>query len=331
LNRHAADPRRPSSTRVPRAVTRRNNGFVLVSVLWLLALLTLVMLVLLTAVRLDVRAAGQLTRHAEAEALADGLMRLVALRLGDRDRRPLADAGLARDGTPMRCEHASAAVAIAVTDVGGLVDLNAVSPNLLAWLLRGLGVAPEKAAALAATIADFRDEDDVPSVNGAESAAYRAHGLGHGPKNAPFETVTELDQVLGMDLALLDRLRAVATVHSRQPGIDPSVVPAELLSAAAAAAASSRTNVAAASVMLGAPTAADIPSEFRIASRVRAYRVTVGVQLPVGGRFAREAVIEPGRTAPLGFWVREWTVPPPAMADVPERPAGTAQCVQVLT
>lgn len=310
---------------------RDDGGFVLVSVLWLLALLTLIMLVLLTAVRLDVRATGQLAGHAEAEALADGLMRLVALRLGDRDRRPLA-AGLARDGAVIRCEHGDAAVAIAVADVGGLVDLNAASPSLFEWLLRGLGVAPERAVALAAAIADFRDQDDVPGVNGAESAAYRAAGLGHGPKNAPFETVTELDQVLGMDLALLNRLRVMATVHSRQPGIDPNVAPPELLSAAAAAAAaSSRTNVAAASATLGAPSTTDIPSEFRVSSRARAYRVTVGVQLLGGGRFAREAVIEPERTAPLGFWVREWTLPPPAMADIPERPAGIAQCVQALT
>jgi general secretion pathway protein K len=84
---------------------------------------------------------------------------------------------------------------------------------LLEWLLRGLDVSPEKAVALAAAIVDFRDEDDVPGVNGAESAAYRAAGLAQGPKNAPFETVTELDQVLGMDLALLNRLRVVATVH----------------------------------------------------------------------------------------------------------------------
>src|SRR5262249_52658342 len=126
-------------------------------------------------------------------------------------------------------------------------------------------------------------------------------------------------------------LRVVATVHSRQPGIDPSVAPAELLSAAAAAATSSRTNVAAASATLDAPPAASIPSEFRISSRARAYRVTVGVQLPVGGRFAREAVIEPERTAPLGFWVREWTVPPPEIADVTELSTGTVQCVQALT
>ncbi len=304
---------------------RADGGFVLVSVLWLLALLTLVTLVLLTAVRLDVRATGQLSRHAEAEALADGLMRLVALRLGDRDRRPLADAGLARDGTHLICGHGDAAVAIAVTDVGGLVDLNAASASLLEWLLRGLGVAPEKAVALAAAIVDFRDVDDVPGVNGAESAAYRAAGLGHGPKNAPFETVTELDQVLGMDVALLNRLRAVATVHSRQPGIDASLAPREVLSAA-----SSRADVPAASATLGAPGRADIPSEFRIPSRGRAYRVTVGVQLPGGDRFTREALIEPERTAPLGFWVREWTIPAPAVADVSALSAGTVQCVRAL-
>jgi general secretion pathway protein K len=305
---------------------RNDRGFVLVSVLWLLALLTLVMLVLLSAVRLDVRATGQLIGHAEAEALADGLMRLVALRLGDRNGRPLADAGLAVNGTPMSCGHGDAAVAIAVTDVGGLVDLNAASARLLEWLLRGLDVAPEKATALAAAIVDFRDADDVPSVNGAESAAYRAAGLAHGPKNAPFETVTELDQVLGMDPALLDRLRAVATVHSRQPGIDASVAPSEVLSAAAAL----RTDGAAAPATLGTPAPPDIPSEFRIASRARAYRVTVGVQLPGGGRFAREAVIEPERTAPLGFWVREWTVPPPGLADAPERSPEAVPCVGAL-
>jgi len=327
MSQRAADRRGTRKTRAERAAAGADGGFILVSVLWLLALLTLVTLVLLTASRLDARATGQIMQHAEAEALADGLTRLVALRLGDRDSRPLADAGLARDGTVMRCEHGEAAVAIAVTDVGGLVDLNAASPSLLEWLLGRLGVEPDKAATLAAAIVDFRDADDVPGANGAESAAYRAAGLGHGPKNAPFETVTELDQVLGMDLTLLNRLRAVVTVHSRLPGIDPAIVPREILSAAAA---SSRTDVAAASLTPGAPASADIPSAFRIYSKGRPYRVIVGVQLPSGGRFAREAVIEPDRTAPLGFWVREWTVPAAGMEHVPEPLAGAVQCVLAL-
>src|SRR5215813_8333178 len=92
---------------------RDTGGFVLVSVLWLLALLTVVTLVLLTSVRLDVRAAGQLARHAEAEALADGLTRLIALRLGNRARRPPAHEAIAVDGTPFTCSDDGARVEIA--------------------------------------------------------------------------------------------------------------------------------------------------------------------------------------------------------------------------
>ena len=78
------------------------------------------------------------------------------------------------------------------------------------------------------------------------------------------------------------------------------------------------------------PSSADIPREFRISSRGRAYRVTVSAQLPKGGRFAREAVIEIDRTAPLGFWVREWTMAAPAMIDISEISAGMVQCVPAL-
>jgi general secretion pathway protein K len=300
---------------------RADRGFILVSVLWLLALMTLVTTVLLTAVRVEVRAAGQFVRQAEAEALADGMTRLVALRLGDRA------AGFVRDGTPMLCGNGDAAVAISVTDVAGLVDLNAASPDLLEWLLRGLGVAPERAAALAAAIVDFRDEDDIPSVNGAESTAYRAAGLAHGPKNAPFETVTEVDQVLGMDLTLLGRLRAVTTVYSHQPGIDAAIAPREILAAAAVA---SGAGADAAAAGPSDPARAAIPSQFTSPSRGRAYRVSVTVQLPDGGRFAREAVVEPDRRMPLGFSMREWTIPTSTTIEALGLPDGARQCVQAL-
>ena len=297
-------------------LSRPADGFVLVAVLWLLALLTVVTLVLLTSVRLNVRAAGQLAQHAEAEALADGLTRLVALRLGNRFRRPLAPDTITADGNPYTCSHAEALVEMTVTDVGGLVDLNMASARLLEWLLLGLGLAADKAAATAAAIVDFRDEDDTPSPNGAEAAAYQAAGLQHGPKNAPFETVTELDQVLGIDLPLLARLRLITTVHSGQPGIDPTKAPPEVLAVAAAAA-----EAAAIPAPLNARTR--IPSEFRGASRGRAFRVTVRVELPRGGRFGREAVVEPVRTAPLGFRLQEWTTALPAAAS--DRPLASPE------
>ena len=301
-----------------------DSGFVLVSVLWLLALLTVITLVLLTTVRLDVRGAGQLARHAEAEALADGLARLVALRLGDRFRRPLAPNTITADGNPYTCSHEEALVEITVTDVGGLVDLNMASVRLLEWLLLGLGLAADRAAAMAAAIVDFRDEDDLPGPNGAEAAAYHAAGLQHGPKNAPFESVTELDQVLGMDLALFARLRGVTTVHSRQPGIDPTKAAPELRAIATAIPNSEVPTTS------GARERTRIPPEFRAASRGRAFRVTVRVALARGGRFGREAVIEPVRTAPLGFVLREWTLSLPVAAPVDPVPANHEPCLSAL-
>jgi hypothetical protein len=41
-------------------------------------------------------------------------------------------------------------------------------------------------------------------------------------------------------------------------------------------------------------------------------------------------VIEPERTAPLGFRMREWTVPASAPADALALPDGAMQCVGAL-
>jgi general secretion pathway protein K len=297
-----------------------DRGFILVSVLWLLALLTLIALALTASVRLDVRARGQLLRHAEAEALADGLTRLVALRLGDRDRRPVSEAGIIVDGTPLRCLHEQTSVEIVVNDVGGLVDLNAAPQPLLEWLLLRVGSAPDRARMLAAAIVDFRDADDVPSgPDGAESAAYQAAGLGARPKNAPLETVTELDQVLGMTPALLERLRPLVTVHGRQAGIDPWRAPLTLLAAASDGDGAAKA----------AP--ANVPSEFRMSSKGLAYRVVVRVSTVAGGRFAREVVIEPLRTVPLGFRLRESTVAPPAIGPAVEHSSDRPEpCLRLL-
>jgi hypothetical protein len=50
-----------------------------------------------------------------------------------------------------------------------------------------------------------------------------------------------------------------------------------------------------------------------MSSKGLAYHVVVRTSTELRGRFAREAVIEPARTEPLSFRVREWTV---AQSDV---------------
>ena len=53
---------------------------------------------------------------------------------------------------------------------------------------------------------DWVDPDDLSQPNGAEIAEYKAAGLSYGPKNAPFDTVSELQQVLGMTYALYEKI-----------------------------------------------------------------------------------------------------------------------------
>src|SRR6478736_3922489 len=113
------------------------------------------------------------------------------------------------------------AIAASAVDEAAKIDLNAAPDALLRNVLIVTGGLDEPAAnALVDAIADWRDPDELRRPNGAELPEYRAAGLKYGPANAPFETVGEAARVLGMTPAVFRRVARVATVYSRQPGIN---------------------------------------------------------------------------------------------------------------
>ena len=75
----------------------------------------------------------------------------------------------------------------------------------------------------------FRDPGDRRRLNGAEESDYRAAGLPYRPKNAPFEVVDELQQVMGMTRQLYERVAPFVTVYTRRPGVDPNTAPCGVL------------------------------------------------------------------------------------------------------
>ena len=118
------------------------------------------------------------------------------------------------DGTVYDWPFAESIVHISIRDEFSKVNLNAAPEVLLASLFSSVGVDPAKAQSLADAIADFRDADDLPRLRGAEEAQYRAAGLAWGPKNAPFETIEELQQVLGMTAQIYKQIIPDLTIHS---------------------------------------------------------------------------------------------------------------------
>ena len=89
----------------------------------------------------------------------------------------------------------------------------------------------DRGVALVDAVADWRDKNDLRRLNGAEESDYRAAGLPLGPKNAPFQTVEELRQMIGVTPEVYRLLVPALTVYSGQPGIDLSTAPREALMA----------------------------------------------------------------------------------------------------
>jgi general secretion pathway protein K len=90
------------------------------------------------------------------------------------------------------------------------------------------GLSSADAGRFVDAVADFRDPDLEQRPAGAEDPDYAAAGFAHGAKDAPFGTIDELQQVLGMTVELYDRLAPNVTVYSGRR-IDPTVAPPMVL------------------------------------------------------------------------------------------------------
>src|SRR3546814_16905132 len=66
---------------------------------------------------------------------------------------------------------------------------------------------------------------------GAEDPAYASAGLAWGAKDAQFDTVAEVEQVLGMTPAIYARAAPLLTVYSGQARPDPNFASGEVLQA----------------------------------------------------------------------------------------------------
>jgi general secretion pathway protein K len=205
--------------------TVKQGGFALVVVLWVVALLTVMAGGFALGMRTDTNLTYYQVASAKARALAEaGVNRGIMELLKQEEDRVWAT-----DGSPNQLPLEDGALTISVQDESGKIDLNVAQTELLGGLLHALGVDDRARDALVDSILDWRDPDDLRRANGAEAADYKAAGLPYGPKNGPFDSVDELQQVLGMTPALFLRMRGFVTVYSQQGGINPLVAPRTVL------------------------------------------------------------------------------------------------------
>jgi len=105
-------------------------------------------------------------------------------------------------------------------DEAGKINLNRANDDTLRRVLMHLGVDERQRNIIVDSIMDWRDEDDLHRVNGAESDYYLALSPPYTARNGPFDTVEDLLWVRGMTAELFYGredgvgLREVFTVDS---------------------------------------------------------------------------------------------------------------------
>ncbi len=197
-------------THVRAMQARRQRGAALLLVMWLILLLSGLVAGYAMSARIESMQGNGLARSVAAREAARAGVDYAVARLLDADPAQR----WVPDGRAYRFDFDGARIEVSMRDETGKVDLNAAAPDLLAGLLRVQGEPEESATQIASAIIDWRDEDQLVQVaGGAEDPNYAAAGLAWGAKDAPFETVTELEQVLGMRPALFRSLAPYLTVH----------------------------------------------------------------------------------------------------------------------
>ena len=214
-------------TRAPRTPSCA-RGAALILVLWLIVLLTALIGGFALAARVEAL---------QGRVLVRGLVASNAARAGleySLTRVALPDARLQwkPDGQPHPWRFGDAQVEVRIVDENGKLDINQAPHPLLAALIQRHGVEPSEAGRIAGAIIDWRDADPLTQpAGGAEDGDYEAAGRPYGAKDADFESVAELLQVLGMTPELYAKLEPDLTVFSGRAQPDPAYASAVLLDA----------------------------------------------------------------------------------------------------
>lgn len=206
---------------------KKQQGIALVLVLWVALLMTVIAGSFALSARTESVQSRILFNQVQAEFLAEaGLNRAVfELRNPDPETRWIAD------GRSYEFTMNEAKISVQITDESGKIDLNLANEELLVGLFASVGVEFDEALALSDKIQDWRDPDEEVRLAGAEDADYFAAGYAHGAKDAPFDTVPELLQVMGIDYALYRKIEPAITVYSGRGNLNLAFAPKEALMA----------------------------------------------------------------------------------------------------
>lgn len=285
---------------------RRNGerGVALLMALWLLALMAALAVAMATAARTESRLARNLVDEVRARAAAQaGVSHAILMLLDPKAQRRPGSSGTAA----VTADVLGSKVDIFVRDECGKIDINTGWGTLLLGLVRQYA-GDEQAEAVSQAILDWRDPDRRRRPRGAEDDDYAAARRLHGARDGPFETVDELQQVLGMDAGLYARLAADITIDCLNAGLDPHAASPAALAAIPGLDPRAREAFLRArdAQQNGQLPELDGAEEYTDTSPAQVFGIRAVAELPSGGRSAWQAIVWLTEDVSRPFLLRAW-------------------------
>jgi general secretion pathway protein K len=201
------------------------KGFALVLVLWVLSLLIIMAGSFALTMRREAAIVAGSSNNAKAIAVAESGLAIAELMLLNPD--PLKR--WRSDGSIYQIDYENLSVRVRLLSEAGKIDLNSADQTLLQGMMTFAPIDAELQTQLVNAILDWRDTDDLVRLDGAEKSEYKKAGLSYRPRNKPFQSVEELQLVLGMNEEIFIWLESRVTVYSGQAQVDLTKASKEVL------------------------------------------------------------------------------------------------------
>ncbi len=209
-------------------IDNRQQGVALVLVLWVIVLLTVIAGAMATSQRAGVSMVTNAKQERQGRALVAAGIQFMTLQLDQRNR-PKAEQQYPVDGQLHSWQFADHTIWIGAMSDTGRINLNLAKDKLLAGALLAAGLEQDQMESIRDAILDWRDKDSEHRLAGVEDDAYEAEGRPIGARDDVFQSVEELQQVLGITPALYKQLAPRLTVHSQQGEINPTFASNDVL------------------------------------------------------------------------------------------------------
>jgi len=211
---------------------RDDSGFALLLTLWVLTLLTIIVGQFCFSMRTEANLARSFKEAAEAYYVAEAGINWALWELlpetkppteeGQGEETEQTDTTVWRVNLPIPpMAFGPGAFTVEIENASGRIDINTADRDLLLLVVDRLEISEDQKETIVDSILDWRDEDELHRLHGAESDYYRGLTPPYHSKNGPFDTLEELLLVQGVTPALffghLDQMLTVTPLSLAAP------------------------------------------------------------------------------------------------------------------